>query len=196
MLHDAPASHHLDLYRCWVNKRGDKPMPARCDIEAADIPALLAFMEIIDKVDGRLHYRLIGTSAAQQLGRDLTGKFVGSYIKSPEFAPKLRAAYGSVFATGQPVFLTGEYVAGSGSIHSMSQLVLPLSDDRINVNMIIFVRIARFQAGACWQNDHLDRVPARICSAVTVSAIADVEKCCRDWERQTAISKGLTVGRA
>jgi hypothetical protein len=47
-------------------------------------------------------------------------KFVGSYIRSPEFAPKLRAAYVGVFATGRPVFITGEYVSGSGGAHIMS----------------------------------------------------------------------------
>jgi hypothetical protein len=145
-------------------------------------------LEIIDKVDGRLHYRLVGTSATQQLGRDLTGKFVGSYVRPPEFAAKLRAAYESVFATGRPSFVTGEYVSSSGSVHFMSQLVLPLSDNGRNVNMIVFVRLARFNPEAPRQPGHLDGVPFKISGAATVSGIADIEKCCSDWERQSGVS--------
>jgi hypothetical protein len=183
---DAPASYHLDLYRYWLSKRGTRLMPARRDIDPADISVLLSYLEIIDKVDGRLRYRLVGTSAAMQLGRDLTGKFVGSYVRPLEFAAKLRAAYESVFSTGRPVFVTGEYVSGSGSVHYMSQLVLPLSDNGIDVNMVIFVRIARFNAEASRQSGHLDGVPFRVCGVRTVSDTADIETYCSNWERQNA----------
>ncbi len=37
-------------------------MPARGDINPADIPALLPHLGIIEKADGELRYRLIGTA--------------------------------------------------------------------------------------------------------------------------------------
>ena len=72
--------YHLDLYRYWLAKRGGRPMPQRSDINPTEIPALLPYIGIIEKADGELRYRLIGTSMAEQLGFDATGAAVGSYV--------------------------------------------------------------------------------------------------------------------
>jgi hypothetical protein len=46
-------SHHLDLYRYWLSKRASLTMPARSDINPADIPALLPYRMLVGKVDDR-----------------------------------------------------------------------------------------------------------------------------------------------
>lgn len=178
----APVSSHLDLYRYWLTKRGARSMPARDDIDPADIPALVPYLTIVDKVDGRLRYRLVGTAAAKQRGCDLTGRLVGSY---PEDATELPSAYENVFATGRPLFVTGEYKSMWGNICKMSQLVLPLSDDGANVNMVFFVRIARFNVEARGESGHLEGVPLRMCDAVSVAGAEDIERLCIDWERRS-----------
>ena len=80
MSRSAPASYHLDLYRYWLAKRGGRPMPPRSDINPTEIPALLPYLGIIEKADGELRYRLMGTSMVEQLGFDATGAGVGSYV--------------------------------------------------------------------------------------------------------------------
>src|ERR1700730_6790786 len=40
----APISHHLDLYRYCLAKREGRSMPARGDLDAADIPTLLPYL--------------------------------------------------------------------------------------------------------------------------------------------------------
>jgi hypothetical protein len=75
---EAPVSHHLDLYRYWLAKRGGRTMPARSDLEPRGICALLPYLTLLDKADGQYRYRLLGSAAAQEIGRDLTGGFVGS----------------------------------------------------------------------------------------------------------------------
>ena len=115
----APVSHHLDLYRYWLAKRAGRTMPSRRDLNPGDICQLLPYLTIVDKVDGQLRYRLVGTAAVQQLGHDLTGSFVGSYVGTSESASALRAVSERVFTTAHPVFATGAFKLKSGSIHNM-----------------------------------------------------------------------------
>ncbi len=81
-------------------------MPARGDINPADIPALLPHLGIIEKADGELRYRLIGTALARELGRDVTGSQVGSYIPAGQ---ALRATVELACTAAQPVFNTGKH---------------------------------------------------------------------------------------
>jgi hypothetical protein len=142
---DAPVSYPLDLYHYWLAKRDGRRMPARRDIDPAEIPALLPHLSIVEKVDGLFRYRLVGTGVARELGRDLTGRLVGSYVGAdPKSAGALQAVSERVFTSAHPVFATGEFKLTSGAIHNMAVLILPLSDDDTNVNMTVSIRIIRF----------------------------------------------------
>ena len=177
----APISYHLELYRYWLDMRCGRVMPARRDIDPAAIRTLLPYLAMIDKVGGGLRYRLVGTEVAQQIGRDLTGKPVGFYLNHPQILVKLRALYERVFATAHPFFATAEYRTTRGSLHHISQLMLPLSDDGFNANMIIFARVARFNARQ--STDWLKGATVRICDVVQVDDAKDIETRCLDWER-------------
>src|SRR5258706_6731263 len=87
----APMSHHLDLYRYWLAKRGSCTMPARSDINPADIPALLPYLGLVNKVDDQFRHRLVGTAVAQEIGHDPTGSVVGSYAPEAAYAPQAAA---------------------------------------------------------------------------------------------------------
>ena len=84
-------------------------MPARRDIGAGDIPALLPYLMIVDKLGDQFRYRLAGTAVAREIGHDPTGSFVGASVSTPEAAAAARAIYERVFATAHPVFSTGEF---------------------------------------------------------------------------------------
>jgi hypothetical protein len=176
----APVSYHLDLYRYWLGKRGIHPIPARRDIDPGDIPALLPHIMIIDKVDGQLRWRLVGTGAVRQVGRDPTGSLVGSN-STPETAAAARAVYERVFTTAYPILAVGEFKVMSGAIIKISQLILPLSDDGANVNMAISTIVARFgvPSGKNW----LKEVPLKLGEVAGVVDGEDLEKRCLDWER-------------
>ena len=156
----APTAFHLDLYRYWLAKRGDRIMPARGDLEPGDIRLLLPYLTIVDKFDDRPRYRLVGSAVAQQLGRDMTGQFVGSYVAAPS-ADVLRAVSGRVFATGHPVFAIAEFKTKSGAVHTMSQLLLPLSDDGAEVNMTVSTRVARYKRDIRAASDWLRDAPLK-----------------------------------
>src|SRR5258706_9352332 len=106
----ARISHHLDLYRYWLAKRGSRPMPARSDINPGDIPALLPYLGLVNKVVGQFRWRLTGTAVADKIGRNLTGTVVGSQItNAPESVAALQSIFERTFASAHPVFATGEH---------------------------------------------------------------------------------------
>jgi hypothetical protein len=195
MAEPAPVSFHLDLYRYWLSKRGGRTMPARGDIDPADIPALLPYLGIVDKIDGQLRYRLVGTDIVRQYGRELTGSFVGSHLSNaPESVAALRTLGERVFTSACPIFMTGQYKTKSGDIQNSSALILPLSDDGKTVNKQIFSRIARFSLDVTASHDWLERAPLRLGEVAEVHGIPNLEKLCLDWERHCV--SGATAGRA
>jgi hypothetical protein len=184
----APVSYHLDLYRYWLAKRGSHTMPARSDIDPADIPALLPYMAIIHKVDGVFHYRLVGTAVAQEIGRDLTGHFVGSHVRgTPKSVAALQAIGDRIFATASPVFTISRYQTPSGSIHNLSVLSLPLSDNGVHVDRIVYTRIARFNFEVRASTDWLKDAPLIFDYVGDIHSAAELEKLCHDWERSCSI---------
>jgi hypothetical protein len=178
-------SHHLDLYRYWLAERAGRTMPARRDLDPGDIPALLPYLMIVDKVDDRYRYRLVGTATAREIGHDPTGSLVGSY--SLEGAAAAQAIYERAFASGHPVFATGEHKTNWGAIHNMSLLVLPLSDNGTNVNMAVSTLAARFNLGVTASDDWLQSQPIKLAGVRDVAGLEDLEKLCLDWERHCMI---------
>jgi len=178
-----PASYHLDLHRYWLSKRGPRPMPARGDIDPTDIPRLLPYLCIVEKVDEEFRYRLVGTAVAQQFGRDFTGKPLGSPINDkPETLRAMRTIVEHIFATGNSVFVTGQYETKFKTIHNVSALGLPLSGDGTHVDMFISTRIARFSWGVRSAADWLRGAPLTT-QWTNIHDAIDLERCCLDWER-------------
>ena len=178
-----PISHHIDLYRYWLAKRADRRMPARRDLDPCDIPKLLPYVMIVEKVDDRFRWRLVGTAVAQEAGRDLTGSIVGLYDSTPEAAAAARAIYERVFTTAHPIFATGEFKVKSGAIINMSLLVLPLSDDGADVNLALSAHVARLYFDVRAYTDRLKSARVKVHDVVVVHDAADLERRCLDWER-------------
>ena len=156
-------------------------MPARSDINPADIPALLPYLIIVDKIDDQLRWRLVGTAAVLEVGRDLTGSFVGSY--APEAAAVVRATFERAFTTAHPIFATGEFKVMSGAIINMSLLTLPLSDDGAGVNMAVSALVARYKFGVAASTGWLKGRPVTVRDMVDVNNAAELETRCLEWDR-------------
>lgn len=178
-----PISYHLDLYRYWLMKRGERVMPARGDIDPADIYMLLPCLTIVEKVDDQLRYRLVGSTVARQLGRDMTGVPVGSYVDASS-GSAVRAISQSVFAAARPSFATAEFQTRAGSLHAISQLLLPLSDDGFTVNMTISTRVARPSVDVQARSDWLKGEQLKINDIVTVNNVEQLQELCREWRKR------------
>jgi hypothetical protein len=191
MAEPAPVSFHLDLYRYWLSKRGDRRMPARVDIDPAEIPLLLPYISIVHKVEGEFRFRLVGSAVARQFGHELTGDVVGAHVSNiEESIPTLRAVGERVFATAQPAFSTGWHETKQGAIHNVSVLLLPLSYDGRHINMIIFSRIACFASDAKASRDWLAGSLFKLGKVDDVASEADLEHRCLDWERDCRAIRG------
>jgi hypothetical protein len=175
MTTEVPISHRLDLYRYWDARRNGHLMPARRDIDPADIPALLRHVSLIHKLDGQFRFRLVGSAAGEHFGRDLTGDVVGSHGGNAlETVADVQAVCERVFATRRPVFTPGHYETGRGIIHHASALYLPLSDDGTHVNMILFMRILFLDFHASL--DRLKGARLKIVEVFDVGDAADLER--------------------
>ncbi len=175
-----PVSYHLELYRYWLAKCAGLPMPPRSSIDPTEIPALLPYLGIIERAGGELRYRLMGTSLVQQLGFDATGGVVGSYIRAGK---ALRATVELVCTAASPVFNTGSYEFEPGLLHRSSVLLLPLSEDGVAVNMIIFVRIVRFHPYGWASRDWLKNASVRIGKPVLIQDSDHLETIIAGWEQ-------------
>jgi len=186
-----PISLHLDLWRYWNAKRGDRMILARGDLDPADMRHLLPYVTLVDRIDGRSRYRLVGSAACQDQGHDTTGEFVGSRATPPQYAAALIAIYEGVFATGHPHFSTGEYRAPSQAVHRSSRLLLPLGEDGTSVNMVVLTRIARFNRNVSAGTDWVTGAPGKICDIVEVSSFEQLKLLCSAWESQSSRTQGV-----
>jgi hypothetical protein len=181
-----PISHHLDLYRYWLAKRGGRAMPARSDLDPGEICALLPYLTILERVGGQFRYRLHGSAVAREIGRDLTGGIVGSYVSTPESAAAMRAVCERVFARAKPVFTTGEFIVKSGTTHNISVLFLPLSEDGVTVNRALCTLVARFNFGVTPSAGWLEGIPVKVRNVIDVYDAAELEKYCLEWTAHCA----------
>jgi hypothetical protein len=194
-LHQLSARVHLDLHRYWLAKCKGRVMPARGDIEPAEIPALLPYISIFHETDGQFRYRLAGTAVVQQIGRDPTGDIVGGHVRSPrETVAAVQALARRVFTAAQPVFSAGQCENVSGYIYNVSALILPLSDSGTSVDMALFSRIAHFNIDAVANTAWQQGAPLHYGDIQEVSSTADLQKYCVDWERSCAAAAVRLTG--
>jgi hypothetical protein len=75
----------------WNERRGERPMPARRDIDPLTMPlATLPHAFMVDvayapEAPPRFFYRLIGTAINQMTGRDITGQEISPQTYGPHF---------------------------------------------------------------------------------------------------------------
>lgn len=129
----------VDLHRYWRQKRPDRAMPRRADIDPLD-PGLrphLGFVVLTDVVEpARFRFRLIGSALTTTVGRDSTGKYLDD-VYSPEDYEYMIGAYRWVVAHRAPLRVTGNLRHENRSWIDMESLDLPLSSDGRIVDMIM-----------------------------------------------------------
>jgi hypothetical protein len=177
----ARISRHLDLYSYWLSKRGARIMPARGDINPADIPRLLPHLIIVECAGDQFRYRLVGSAIGQAVGYPVTGAIVGFSIVDPEDATKLRAIFQLVFTAASPVFAAGQYIHKSGAHVELSLLTAPLSEDGRVVNMSISTLAACFSGPSVPQRGWLKYLPAKVDDVIEVHDAAQLETLCCQW---------------
>jgi hypothetical protein len=127
------------LYHYWLNKRGERLMPRRSDIDPTEMPPqLLPGISLVDVVpdDRRYVYRLMGTAEVQVRGFDPTGKSVLEGFLAPDVADAL-GCYDKVVTMRAPLVDPVPFEAADGRYVSEETIFLPLSEDGVNVSKIM-----------------------------------------------------------
>src|SRR5580658_4813296 len=125
----------------WEQKRAGRPMPSRADIRPAEMKEHLGWIILLDALrDGSdFRYRTIGTRVTQYLLADATGKTI-SEAMAPygQEAAAAMLEFHRMAADGKvPVRAHGDADWLGRTFFEVDALFLPLSDDGVQVNMIL-----------------------------------------------------------
>jgi hypothetical protein len=172
---------HLGLYHYWDRVRGDRPMPARADLRPEELRSLLPHLTLVETDGDGYRYRLVGTAVAEALGRDLTGTRVGSHVKPAAYASEICRVYDLVLHGRRPIFTTGEYQNESKVVHSVCRLLLPLSADGAQVNMIVVSRASRISDQPLRPVDWME-TRGQMHGVTEIAVADDVTAACAHWE--------------
>jgi hypothetical protein len=140
----------IEGFRYWDSKRDANRIPARSDFDPLlEIPGLVRFMMLKDVQRAPLdfRYRLVGTGLRTHMTTDWTGKFMSDveYQRPPS---TIWDYHKQVAESGEPLFIKPNYVGPHKDYLFIESVMLPLAEDRRNVDMImIFIDFMR-QGGA------------------------------------------------
>jgi hypothetical protein len=127
-------------YVYWLGKRNGRPMPSRSDIDPTEIPTLLPYVTLIDVLAEPLdfRYRLIGTGVRSISRRDYTG-LLFSEVEGKGRDSVLWHGCEVVVQSKVPSSHSPPYVGSDAFVRNCENILLPLSDDLVNVTMILKV---------------------------------------------------------
>lgn len=128
--------------RYWLEKKGDRPMPSRADIDPIDIPKLLPYVILLNVRHEPLDfgYRLVGSVVRYHLNKDLSGQWMRE-IPHQQPGSVIWTTLGSVVADRRPVSSSIPYVGPHKDCTISEDMIMPLSKDGEQVDMM-FVTIA------------------------------------------------------
>ncbi len=136
------------VYDYWQEKRVDRPMPSRRDIDPAELKGVLPYLVLTDVTDGgtRFRYRLFGTAVAQAFGMDPTGRFIEDVMSEAKYRNFILGLYRDIVMMRRPVFSTTRYGSQRDIQMWTERLMLPLSGDGENVDMILTCQVFTYSS--------------------------------------------------
>jgi hypothetical protein len=146
---------NLQALDYWNERRGDRMMPARADLDPADLDHVLANIVLLDvraePLDFR--YRLIGTAVMDHQNGNLAGQWMRDI---PHQAPpsKIYGACRRAVEERCPVSDKAPHLVAEEKIFSAETVVMPLSVDGKTVNML-------FLTVEYWNTDSYQSSPRR-----------------------------------
>ena len=127
-----------EILHLWRGLCGDRLMPARADINPADLRKHLSGIALVDvqREPLRVRYRLMGTAIVNALRRDLTGRWYDEFYP-PAIMAEVEMVYGWIVANRKPLRTAGIALFFDRSMYDYEVVNLPLSDDGCEVNMVL-----------------------------------------------------------
>ncbi|HEX3501046.1 MAG TPA: PAS domain-containing protein [Stellaceae bacterium] len=150
------------LWTYWQAKRGTRSMPRRRDIDPAEIVAILPYLQLVERMDGRFRYRLCGTAIVEAYGHELTSRFVDEIIPAHRRVVA-EHHYTLSYEGRRPIFFQNKYTTTRSLNIIASRLILPLSEDDSTVAMLLMAQT--FDYGA--------EMPTRLDMEATIAPYFD-----------------------
>jgi hypothetical protein len=129
------------LKQYWDAKRGARRMPARADIDPADLRMHLGWLELVDVLPdcSDFRFRLLGTRINEAFGRDVTGKLVTELYaeKDPDYCAVFLSHFRTVARDCAVVYGHGSLSIVGKPFRSYDSVSLPLDRGDGTVGMIL-----------------------------------------------------------
>lgn len=131
---DLTSSNQTEFYNYWNKLRGNRPCPARADIEPTSIVKILPYITLIEKISTDYRVRLMGTYSASIFG-EKTGRFLSETGYNACALNQLRCCS----ENGRPQFQIRSLKHHSNRYRKSSVLAMPLSLHGQDIDMIALV---------------------------------------------------------
>ncbi len=130
---------HRALLTYWTDKREQRSIPDRADIDPIDIPKLLPDIGLLDVIDGgrRFFFRVVGSNINRSFGHDYTGHYLDD-VAPIGYSQFITLLYKEVIHRRCPVYSLGKCRYRDSSVRSIQRLLLPLTKDSNNVDQIFY----------------------------------------------------------
>jgi hypothetical protein len=127
-----------ELFDYWLQLAGQRPMPARSDLDPLKVPRLLPHLGLIDLRDGidQALFRLAGTRLRDIYGQEITGKRLDE-VFSGDCAAYWSRIHRRVMEKGLPAHGIVRGPAEGRDHVVLFWLRLPLSEDGTQVDRIL-----------------------------------------------------------
>lgn len=123
-----PNDRLRDLFRYWERQRGDRPLPARDDIDPTQIRNNVGRMHLLAvEGPGAYRYRIYGSAVTNPDRREMTGKTTCDY-EDQEFSRLVTMHMDEVYALGHPTCYQIDALT-NGKPYRYIRMILPLGDD-------------------------------------------------------------------
>lgn len=138
---EVPSQRARRMHRYWLSKKGDRPMPARADIDPAEIKDLLPHV-ILTRLEYnpfRVLYTLVGTRAVENAGKDYSNCYLDQMLFVSEFGTDWPAVYRGIADEKAPLFGLCHIKFTDGVIKPYVVAMFPLSSDGERVDQVIAI---------------------------------------------------------
>ena len=138
---EIPWSHGRDLYKLWLELKGDKPWPARRDFSLPRMSNYLEYIILIDVEQNPLDFvvRLCGTGHRPFMKFEPTGASFSTTVNGPEYV----ARFEKLIELGKPYIGVNQYIPWIEDPHMhhrrMHGIALPLGNDDKTINMMMLL---------------------------------------------------------
>jgi hypothetical protein len=125
------------LFVYWLEKRGERPFPARADIDPVHFRYILGYVTLVDvqREPRRYRFRLDGSILVELSGTDYTGRYLDD-LPGEEYVTFVKDTYDHVVDSGQPFRYRKDGLFDQQHF-SEETLILPLGDSPPEVELLM-----------------------------------------------------------